>query len=198
MARAGGSVSWVLVQHRILELLALIHRQMPSVQFSEVLVQYRLLELVALIHRQIHSGLIFLRLETLQPSGCCGLWHQAHDGVACAGVVEELQHDGHVGVDAPAEHQDKGHLGDLTGFPSWSSPSLPLLMWSGLPDHQLSKHGKKYRKSGKVHHYLCVAFVSERVVHIAHSTVVSLSADSTRLLLYTLHNVHGYQSAKAG
>ena len=87
MARAGGSVSWVLVQHRILELLALIHRQMPSVQFSEVLVQYRLLELVALIHRQIHSGLIFLRLETLQPSDCCGLWHQAHDDVACAGVV---------------------------------------------------------------------------------------------------------------
>ena len=41
----------MLVQHRILELLALIHRQMPSVQFSEVLVQYRLLELVALIHR---------------------------------------------------------------------------------------------------------------------------------------------------
>jgi len=81
MARAGGSVSWMLVQHRILELLALIHRQMHSVQFSEVLVQYRLvalihrqvpsvqfsevlvqyLELVALIHRQIHSGLIFFK-----------------------------------------------------------------------------------------------------------------------------------------
>ena len=174
MARAGGSVSWVLVQHRILELLALIHRQMPSVQFSEVLVQYRLLELVALIHRQIHSGLIFLRLETLQPSGCCGLWHQAHDDVACAGVVEELQHDGHVGVDAPAEHQDRGHLGDLTGFPSWSSPSLPLLMWSGLPDPLLSKHGKKYRKSGKFHHDLYVAFVSERVVHIALHSCCSL------------------------
>ena len=184
----------MLVQHWILELLALIHRQMPSVQFSEVLVQYRLvalihrqvpsvqfsevlvqyLELVALIHRQIHSGLIFLRLETLQPSGCCGLWHQAHDDVACAGVVEELQHDGHVGVDAPAEHQDKGHLGDLTGFPSWSSPSLPLLMWSGLPDPQLSKHGKKYRKSGKFHHDLYVAFVSERVVHIALHSCCSL------------------------
>ena len=96
-------------------------------------------------------------------------------------MVEELQHDDHVGVGAPAGHQDRGHLGDPTGFPSWSSPSLPLLMWSGLPDPQLSKHGKKYRKLGKVHHYLSVAFVSERVVHIAHSTVVSLSADSTRL-----------------
>ena len=51
----------VLVQHRIVELLALIHRHMHSVQFSGILVQYRLLELVALIHRPMPSDLLFFK-----------------------------------------------------------------------------------------------------------------------------------------